>query len=98
MSEGALKPHTVPMNTKLIRSVEGARLKYSQHLEEVKETEKKKEIDSELIQLENERDGLQSQCNDLEKTINSWKQICRFFQKIREDKSDAILDWRKCIE
>ena len=39
------------------------------YLEEEREAEKKKEKNSELVQLENERNNLQSQCDDLQKTI-----------------------------
>ena len=71
LSEGGLKPHTVPINTQMIRSVKGAWRRYYQHLEEAKEVEKKKEKDSELVQLENERNNLQFQCDDLQKTITA---------------------------
>ena len=51
LSEGGLKPHTVPINTQIIRSVKGAWRRYNEYLEEEREAEKKKEKNSELVQL-----------------------------------------------
>ena len=60
LSEGGLKSHTVPINTQIIRSVKGAWQRYNENLEEEREAEKKKEKNSELVQLENERNNLQT--------------------------------------
>ena len=68
------------------------------HLEEEREAEKEKEKNSELVQLENERNNLQTQCDDLQKTITGLESKFIDFAKSGKNKPDAILNRRKCSE
>ena len=71
LSANNLLPHTVTINQKLVKSVKFAWRRYTQHLDDEKEKEKNERRNGKSEQLKNELIALNSQCDNLEDTIQS---------------------------
>ena len=90
MSANNFLPHTAPITQGLVKSFKSAWRRYKQYLEDSRESEKKEKKNEELQQLENEVMTLNTQCENLNETIQCLTSQYHALMTKAEERNDML--------